>query len=133
MPNDLEFRDMLALGAIIVSLISAVMVSRNGRAATSVNAANVDLARIRDLRSEVTETKNDLIATRNELKDTRRDLDHCREQVAELSRQLQTANRDAGQAWLELAELRRLAHRPDMTIERLREYVGTLPDERPTP
>lgn len=110
----LEFRDVLTVGALVATLLGTLLVSRNARKATSVNAQNVDLARIRDLRSELAETKNELEA--------------CKTQATELNRKLQISNREASQAWLELAELKRLAHRPGMTLPRLLEYIGPLPD-----
>lgn len=112
-----ELRDLLTIAVILVSLISIVVVSRNARKATSVNSENVDLARIRELRAELRETQSDLEA--------------CRTQVVELSRKLTVANRDGAQAWMELAELKRLAHRPDMSLARFRDYIGPLPSDSP--
>lgn len=110
---NLEVRDVLTLGVLIASVLSMILVSRNARRATAVNAQNVDLARIRELRAEV--------------QDVRSELGVCKEQASELSRKLGVANRDGAQAWTELAELKRMAHRPDMTMPRFREYVGPLP------
>lgn len=112
---NIELRDLLSIVLAAITLLSIVVVSRNARRATAVNAENVDLARIRELRAEVRETQTDL--------------DVCRTQVAELSRKLTVANRDGAQAWMELAELKRLAHRPDMTLVRFREYIGPVPEE----
>lgn len=111
----IELRDLLTLGVLLASILSIAVVSRNARRATAVNAQNVDLARIRELRAELRETQSDLEA--------------CKDQVSELSRKLTVANRDGAQAWMELAELKRLAHRPDMTMVRFREYIGPLPTE----
>jgi peptidoglycan hydrolase CwlO-like protein len=111
----LEVRDVLTILAIMVSLVTMIVVSRNARRATAVQTQNVDLARIRDLRSELAEAKSELDAVKT--------------QAAELNRKLQVSNREASQAWTEVAELKRLAHRPGMTMETFRAYIGPLPPE----
>jgi signal transduction histidine kinase len=113
----LELRDVLTIVVILVSAVSILVVSRNARKATSVNSQSVDLARIREQRAEIRETQADL--------------DTCKTQLAELSRKLTVANRDGARAWMELAELKRLAHRPDMTLSRFREYIGPIPVDFP--
>lgn len=113
----MDLKDAFALLVILVSVASTIMVSGNARRATTVQAENVDLSRIRDLRAELAETKIEL--------------DACRQQATELNRKLQIANREAGEAWTEVAVLRRMAYRPGMTIERLREYLGPLIDDEP--
>lgn len=123
----LEIRDILTLIVIVVSIGSTLLVNRNSRNATQVNAQSLDLSRIRDLRTEVSEAKADLAATRTEL-------NACQQQAAELHRRLLVSNREAGEAWTELAELKRLAHRPGMTIPLLLEYIGPLANStRPPP
>jgi uncharacterized protein YlxW (UPF0749 family) len=110
----LKFETVLTILALFLTAVSMVLVNRNARRATSVQAENRDLARIRDLRAELT--------------DTRKELDQCHEAVADLNRKLKVSNRDAETAWIELLALKRMAHRPDMTLTRLREYIGPLQD-----
>lgn len=101
--TDVELRDWVALAAVVISLASMVIVSKNARRATAVNAQNLDLARIRDLR--------------HELKETRDELDKVKTQAASLAAQLQEANTAALEAYRERAEMRRYAQMPGMDIE----------------
>lgn len=53
----MEFQHVIGILALLVSLASMLVVSRNARRATSVNEQTLALARIRDLRSELTEAE----------------------------------------------------------------------------
>lgn len=108
--SDVELRDWVALAAVVISLASMVIVSRNARRATAVNAQNLDLARIRDLRHELKET-------RDELRETRDELDKVKAQTSQLSLQLQEANDAAMDAYRERAEMLRYAQMPGMDID----------------
>lgn len=101
--GDLELRDLIAAASVILAVVSMVIVSRNARRATSVNAQNLDLARIRDLRSE--------------LKETREELDKCKAQASQLQLQMQEANDAAMTAYRERAEMLRYASMPGMDID----------------
>jgi septal ring factor EnvC (AmiA/AmiB activator) len=101
--SDIELRDWIALGSVLLALASMVIVSRNARRATSVNAQTLDLARIRDLRQE--------------LKETRDELDKVKAQTSQLSLQLTEANAAALEAYRERAEMLRYAQMPGMDIE----------------
>jgi len=95
---------------VAVSIVSMVIVSRNARRATSVNAQNLDLVRIRDLRQELSETRNEL--------------DKCKSEVRGLSVQLEEASQAALAAYREREEMRRYAQMPGMDIETwLRRFV----------
>lgn len=99
----IDFRDLVAILSVLVAVISMLIVSRNARAATSVNAQNLDLARIRDLRQELAETKTELHAVR--------------EQASELANHLTEANaRAVGYAQRE-AEMIRYASMPGTTMD----------------
>ncbi len=99
----IETRDLITLFSVLVALISMIVVSRNSRKATAVQTENVDLARIRDLRIELRETKDEL--------------DHVKGQVAKLSRQLTEASDAATEAYRERAEMLRYARMPGMDLE----------------
>jgi uncharacterized coiled-coil protein SlyX len=106
----IETRDLVALLAVCVSLVSMIVVSRSARRATAVNAQNLDLVRIRDLRSELTET--------------RAELDKCKSEVRSLSIQIEEANQAALAAYREREDMRRYAQMPGMDIETwLRRFV----------
>lgn len=99
----IEIRDMVAIVSVVVALVSMLIVSRNARKATAVNAQNLDLARIRDLRSELTETK--------------KELDEVRVQARELSAHLTEANERAIMYARREAEMLNYARIPGMDID----------------
>jgi uncharacterized coiled-coil DUF342 family protein len=99
----IETRDLVSLLAVIVSIVSMIIVSRSARRATSVNAQNLDLVRIRDLRAELSETRNEM--------------DKCRSEVRSLTVQLEEANQAALKAYREREDMRRYAQMPGMDIE----------------
>lgn len=99
----IDFRDLVAILSVLVAIISMLIVSRNARAATSVNAQNLDLARIRDLRQELAETKTELHAVR--------------QQAGELAKHLTEANERAVRYAQREAEMIRFASMPGTTIE----------------
>lgn len=98
-----ELRDVIAVFSVLVAVISVVLVSRNARRATAVNAQNLDLARIRDLRAELKETKDEL--------------DNVRKQASELATHLTEANERAISYARNEAEMLRYARMPGVTIE----------------
>ncbi len=98
----IEVRDIVALLSIAVAVVSMIIVSRNARRATSVNAANTDLTRIRDLRAELKETKDEL--------------DRAKAQATQLTIQLQEANDAAMVAYRQRAEMMRFAQMPGMDM-----------------
>jgi septal ring factor EnvC (AmiA/AmiB activator) len=98
----IELRDVIAGLAVLVALVSMVIVSRNARRATSVHAQNTDLTRIRDLRAELKETKDDL--------------DRVKAQATQLNIQLQEANDAAMTAYRQRAEMLRYAQIPGMDM-----------------
>lgn len=100
---NIELRDVLTGVVILVSVISMLTVSRNARRATSVQAENVDLARIRDLRSELKETKDEL--------------DAVKRQARELAEHMAEANDRAITYARREAEMLRYARMPGVTID----------------
>jgi septal ring factor EnvC (AmiA/AmiB activator) len=98
----IELRDVIAGLSVLLALASMIVVSRNARRATSVNAQNTDLTRIRDLRQELKETKDEL--------------DRARAQATQLTIQLQEANDAAMTAYRQRAEMLRFAQMPGMDI-----------------
>jgi uncharacterized protein (DUF3084 family) len=124
-----DLQSVLTMCALALTLVSMILVNRNARRATSVQSETRDLARMRDLRHE-------LEVAERKLGDVKRRADEADSQVEELTGKLQEANRrgrlaqnEAAQAWTELAELKRMAHRPGMTLPKLLEYIGPLADE----
>lgn len=99
----IELRDLISMGALLVALLSVILVSRNSRRATTVNAQAVDLTRIRDLRHELGEAKSEL--------------DSVKKQVTDLARQLTEASDAATQAYRDRAEMLRYARMPGVTLE----------------
>ena len=98
-----ETRDIIAAVAIVASVVSMLMVNRNARRTLSMQAENVDLARIRDLRQELRETKEEL--------------DKVRGQTRELSEHLTEANERAITYARREAEMLRFARMPGVTID----------------
>jgi peptidoglycan hydrolase CwlO-like protein len=99
----IETRDLIAIFSVLLALVSMIIVSRNSRKATAVSTENADLARIRDLRVELRETKDEL--------------DHVKTQVGRLSRQLDEASAAATEAYRERAEMLRYARMPGMDLD----------------
>lgn len=98
-----ETRDVITILSVLVAVASMLLVSRNARKATAVNAQNLDLARIRDLRAE--------------LKETKEELDGVRKQVAELAALGAEANERAITYARREAEMLRYARMPGVTID----------------
>jgi septal ring factor EnvC (AmiA/AmiB activator) len=101
---DIETRDVLTFLSILAMLASMMVVSRNARRATSVQTENIELTRIRDLRAELRETKQEL--------------DEVKGQVTNLTRQLVEANDAAMDAYRARAEMLRWARMPGMDMPR---------------
>jgi hypothetical protein len=99
----IELRDAIAFGSLFVAVVSMLIVSRNARRATAVNAQNLDLARIRDLRIELKETKDEL--------------DGVKRQARELNAHLAEANDRAISYARREAEMLRFARMPGVTID----------------
>lgn len=110
----LEMRDLIAIGAIVISLVSVLLVSRNARRANSIHAQNTDLTRIRDLRSELAETKTELNAVKG--------------QVHAVSLQLTEASEAATRAYRERQEMIRYARMPGVTLEEWLRRFDTPPE-----
>jgi len=107
---NLETRDVLTICSLLVAALSMILVSRNARRATAVQAQNTDLARIRDLRSELAETKT-------ELDETRAQVNRARTEALQLAVQVQTMNDALTQAYQRHAEMLMYARMPGVKIE----------------
>lgn len=99
----IEFRDLLALLAVVVSVTSVVLVTRNARRANAIHTQNVDLTRIRDLRSELRETKEEL--------------DAVKLQATKLIHQLEAANAAATEAIRQQHEMIRYGQMPGVDMQ----------------
>jgi hypothetical protein len=95
--------DIITVFSVLAAVTSMLLVSRNARKATAVQTENTDLARIRDLRAELRETKDEL--------------DHVKGQVTRLSRQLDEASEAASVLARNRAEMLRYAQIPGMDID----------------
>lgn len=99
----LETRDLITILAVIVSAASILIVSRNARRATKVQAQNTDLTRIRDLRAELRETKDELT--------------HVKDQAIALSAQLSAAHDRSMEFARKEIEMLQYARMPGVTME----------------
>lgn len=99
----METRDLITILAVLVSLASMLVVSRNARRATKVQAQNTDLTRIRDLRAELRETKDELT--------------HVKDQATALSLQLNAAHERSIEFARKEIEMLQYARMPGVTME----------------
>lgn len=121
----LEMRDVLTILSILIAAGSMILVSRNARRATAVQAQNTDLARIRDLRSELAETKA-------ELGETRQEVHRAKAEAGKLAIQVQTINDSLSDAYRLHAEMLTFARMPGVTIEDwLNRFDQTPPELTP--
>lgn len=97
---------LIALGAALISGFFTWRTS--GRA----NDRTADLAWAKELRQDAADARNEV--------------QQLRDEVRNLRRQLEVAQREADHWIAEHQSLRRQAHRPGMTIERLRELLGPV-------
>lgn len=110
----IELRDVLTLASILVALASVLIVNRNARRATSVQTENTDMTRIRDLRAELREAKDEV--------------HHLKGQVDQLAQRMTEANDAATAAYRERAEMIRVARMPGMDMDRwLARFEGLPP------
>lgn len=111
----IEFRDALTMLTLLIAATSVILVSRNARRATLVQAQNTDLTRIRDLRSELAETKTEL--------------HEVRVQATQLAAQMNAANEAAAIAYRQRAEMLMYARMPGVTIEDWLKHFDQSPPE----
>jgi hypothetical protein len=108
-----ETRDVIAILSIFAAVVSMIIVSRNARRATGVQLQNIDLTRIRDLRSELAEVTSELHRTKM--------------QITELTVQVTAANEAATGAYRQQAEMLLYARMPGVTIEDWLRHFGQAP------
>jgi uncharacterized protein (DUF3084 family) len=99
----IELRDVITGLSVIVAVIGMLIVNRNAKRALRPAMENTDLARIRDLRSELAEAKQELDAVRG--------------QVHALNIQAKAANDAALEAYRERQEMLSFARMPGVTME----------------
>lgn len=99
----IEIRDVLTALAIAAAVVSTLLVNRNAKRATAVQLQNADLTRIRDLRAELKETKDEVALLRR--------------QVTEMEQHMAEANQRAYAYAEREIEMRAYARMPGMTIE----------------
>lgn len=98
-----DLRDLITAASVLVALVGMLLVNRNAKRALRPAAENTDLTRIRDLR--------------NELRETRDEVDALKRQVAALDKQLIEAN-DFGMVMArERAEMLRYGRMPGVTMD----------------
>lgn len=103
---------VVALTALGGTIISAALTFRSSGRATDVNQQAANLAWVKELRQDAN--------------DAREEVAELRGQVRELKRQLDLVTREADHWIAEHQTMRRHAHRPGMTIDRLRELIGPV-------
>lgn len=111
---DITMRDLITAASVVVAFIAMRRANRNAKHALRPAVENVDLTRIRDLRSELAETKTEL--------------NHVKAQVSEVSTQLSEAH----DRYLALArreiEMVQYANMPGVTIEDWRQRFSQPPE-----
>lgn len=120
----METRDLLTLMAILVSVTTMLVVSRNARKATSVQVQNTDLTRIRDLRSEVRDLTHDLQTARAESVALRSENAQIRDQMVEI-------HKFANQMLQDRMEMIRYAQIPGVSITDWLDRYGNEDHPRP--
>lgn len=99
-----------ALIAAAAALAAAFFSWRASSRATDVNARAAELGWVKELREDAAGARSELAQLRSEVRDLRR--------------QLELAQREADHWLTEHQAVRRYAHRPGMTIDRLRDLLG---------
>lgn len=117
----------LSVLAILAACLGPILISRNTRRATAVTAQGIDLQRIRDLRQETVELRAEVTQVRGEMEGAKGQATALRRQLEESNRRAEAFREQAEVAWREVAEVRRLAHSPGMTIPVLLERIGPPP------
>ncbi len=112
-----ELRDLIALLAILASVVSMALVSRNARKATNVNEQSLTLTRVRDLRHELTETETKL----KQVNAQQADASAMYEEAAEFGRRMLQ----------ERMEMIRYAQMPGMDMETWLARYGDPDNPRP--
>ncbi len=113
----IELRDLVGILSLFVAAISMVVVSRNSRKATGVNEQQLTLARVRDLRNELTETEARFKGVN--------------EQLDRASAQLEAAELFGRRMLLERMEMIRYAQMPGMDIDQWLARYGDPDNPRP--
>lgn len=103
---------IVGLIAGVPGILAALLVYRSSRRATAVAQDQANLGWARELRQDAA--------------DARSEVQKLRDEVRELRRQLMLAQNEADHWISEHNTMRRQAHRPGMTIERLRELLGPV-------
>jgi hypothetical protein len=101
---------LIALGGTVVT---AFFTFRSSSRATDVNSRAAELGWVKELRQDAADARSEVAQLRTE--------------VRQLRRQLELAQREADHWLTEHQAVRRHAHRPGMTIDRLRELIGPEP------
>jgi septal ring factor EnvC (AmiA/AmiB activator) len=120
----IEIRDLITAASVLVALFGMLLVNRNAKRALRPAAENTDLTRIRDLRAERAEIKQ-------ELTETRQELELVRNQVHRLSMQVEEASNAATQAYRDRQEMIRFAQMPGVTIDDWLRHFDRPPPETP--
>ncbi len=113
----IELRDLIAILALLVSAAGMILVSRNARRATGVNEQQLTLARVRDLRNELTETETKLKGVN--------------EQLDRAGTQLEEAEQFGRRMLMERMEMIRYAQMPGMDIGQWLARYGDTDNPRP--
>lgn len=107
---NIEPRDLIAICSILIAVVSMLVVSRNAKKAHAVQLQNTDLTRIRDLRAELKEVRDELRGVSAE--------------AANMRRQMTQTNEFANELLRERMEMIRYAQMPGVTITDWLERYG---------
>lgn len=106
----IELRDIITALSVLVAIAGMLLVNRNAKRALRPAAENTDLTRIRDLRHEI--------------KETRDELDRAKAQVTQLTIQVQEATDAVRTAYRERNDAAFEAHRERMEMIRYAQMPG---------
>lgn len=109
----IEPRDVITGLSVIVAFIGMMLVNRNAKRALRPAAENTDLTRIRDLRQELRETKDEV--------------SHLRVQITDMSIQLNSANERSMAYARREVEMIQYAQMPGVTMDDWRRRFDVPP------
>jgi uncharacterized protein YlxW (UPF0749 family) len=107
---------VIAAIAAIPSVLAAFLVYRTSTQANRTGESRSELDWVKELRQDAL--------------DTRKEMEAAQEQVKQLRRQLETVTREADHWIAEYQFMQRNVWRDGMSVERLRELLGPIQEER---
>jgi len=106
----LETRDFLSILALLASVVLGVITARNGRRGVETGQENLKLQKLKHTEDRVTELEGKVAKANGT--------------IESLQRKLRVTTELADQATAEWTALSIFIHRPGMTLDRVKDYVG---------